>query len=788
MKKLIIAFLFFSFFVTYAQKSGIGVGKWRLHTDLSRANCVEITKERVYCGTDGGLFYIDKSTKEINRVSITEGFSDLSVSALKYSSTYDVLVIAYQSGNIDILKDNQIINIPQIKNTNRTGSKRINHISFVKNFALLSCDFGGVLLDLQRLEIKESYLNIGKNGSILSVFASVIANDSIFLATSQGFLKAKFTNQNLLDFNSWKIITFAGINNVTASGIQAITEKDGIIFVAQNNNGIFSNQSGTWQKIMPISSKIYNLTNLDKKIYGLVDGKILVYNGTTFDSLKSVSTNLPTELKIDTDGSLWHSDYITSIVKFNTQNPERFFPNTPTSSNIFRLKAIENVVFALPNGFDNITNCSLPKFEGLSMLINGLWNVYIPGQNFNPFIPDICDVAYDKTNKKIHFSANCRGVYSYDFDILNPSNEFKNPVITDKTSTGCELQGQARATAVAIDDNSSDLWIANPLESVCIFKKDNTGKCSSYSFINGYRDINGTSISLGSLAYPVQIIIDDYSNKWVRLNPAQGGGILVFNETKGLIENTPLGMFLYSGKSRGDLPSTSVRAMAKDLEGNIWLGTDKGIAVFQNNGDFLPSTNSPASIQTWPKPIDAKFPIVENRPLLFDQIITALDVDGGNRKWIGTSNGLYLVSADGTRTIQFFNSENSPLPSNSITDVKVNRKTGEVLIGTDLGIISYGGDGTIGREDEHDELTIFPNPMKTSYSGMVGIRDMGANAMVKIIDIAGQLVYETRANGGMASWNGRRYNGEKISPGVYIVLSSKDDGEIPVSGKLFVIE
>lgn len=324
-KKHLLLFLFFIHTI-YAQKTSIGVGKWQLHTNLNRANCVEITKENVYCGTDGGLFSLNKSTREINRVSITEGFSDLSVSALKYSNTYNLLIIAYQTGNIDILKDDKIINIPQIKNTNRTGSKKINHISFIKNFALLSCDFGGVLLDLVRFEIKESYINIGQNGSVLSVFASVYSNDSIFLATSQGLLKSKFTNQNLLDFNSWEIVTFAGIINQTVSGIQAITEKDGKLFVAQHNNGIFSNQSGNWEKIAPISSKIYNLINSNRTIYGLVENKILIQKGLVFDSIKSTATLMPRDLKIDTDGSLWHADNITSLVRFDAQSPERFFP------------------------------------------------------------------------------------------------------------------------------------------------------------------------------------------------------------------------------------------------------------------------------------------------------------------------------------------------------------------------------------------------------------------------------------------------------------------------------
>lgn len=782
--------LFVLLFLTqlFAQKSGIAIGKWSLHTNLNKANCLEIVEDKIYCGTNGGLFYYNQSTSEINRLSITEGFSDLSVSALKYSPTYKLLIICYQSGNIDILKDNQIINIPQIKNNNRTGSKKINQVSFIKKFALLSCDFGGVLLDLERFEIKESYLNIGANGSTLNVSASVYINDSVFLATSQGLLKAKFTNQNLLDFKSWKIITFSGFNTPSSSGINAITEKNGSLYVGQDFNSIFSNQSGSWQKITDINSKLYDLQTLDNKVYALIDSKILVSNALGFDTLKNAFTNTPTEIKTDADGNLWYSDNVLSLIKFDTQNPQRFFPNTPTSSNIFRLKAIENVVFALPNGFDGVTNCGLPQFEGLSFLKDGLWYSYFPAQNLLPFIPDICDIAYDKTNKKLLLTANCRGLYSYNFDLENNTSELLNPTIIDRTSTGCVLTGQARATSVEIDENTGDTWVANPLEAICMLKKDKDGKCSSFSFINGYRDINGQSISTPSLTYPVQIIIDEYSNKWVRLNPAQGGGIVVFNETKGQIDNTPLGMFLYAGVSKGNLPSTAVRAMAKDLQGNIWIGTDKGVAVFQNDGDYLPSTNSPSNIQSWPKPVDVRLPIIENRPLLFDQIITCIDVDGGNRKWIGTQNGLYLVSPDGTRTELFFNSDNSPLPSNAITDVKVNRKTGEVMIGTDVGIISYGGDGSIGREDEQHELSIFPNPVKTSYTGMIGIREMGTNAMVKIIDISGQLVFETRANGGMASWNGRRYNGEKISPGVYVVLSSKDDGEIPVSGKLFVTE
>ena len=45
-----------------------------------------------------------------------------------------------------------------------------------------------------------------------------------------------------------------------------------------------------------------------------------------------------------------------------------------------------------------------------------------------------------------------------------------------------------------------------------------------------------------------------------------------------------------------------------------------------------------------------------NQYLLETEVVTAIAVDGANRKWIGTeSGGVFLMSADGTKQIVNFN-------------------------------------------------------------------------------------------------------------------------------------
>ena len=160
-------------------------------------------------------------------------------------------------------------------------------------------------------------------------------------------------------------------------------------------------------------------------------------------------------------------------------------------------------------------------------------------------------------------------------------------------------------------------------------------------------------------------------------------------------------------------------------------------------------------------------------------------VDGANRKWIGTSNGVWLLSPDaGNSTIiSRFTVDNSPLPSNRIQKIAVDGVTGDVYIGTDQGLMCYRGTATDGGVTNANVLS-FPNPVPSGYKGTIAIKGFSSNADVRITDINGQLVYRTTALGGQAVWNGLDYKGHRPQSGVYLIFSSNTDGTQTYAGKL----
>lgn len=183
----------------------------------------------------------------------------------------------------------------------------------------------------------------------------------------------------------------------------------------------------------------------------------------------------------------------------------------------------------------------------------------------------------------------------------------------------------------------------------------------------------------------------------------------------------------------------------------------------------------------------ASVPIFENRLLLRNEYITDIGIDPANRKWFGTkSNGIWLFSETGEELIYHFTINNSPLPSNNILSLAIEPVSGEVLITTDKGAISFRSDATIGT-DEHQNVKVYPNPVAPSYTGQIVIEGLVNNAQLKITDVSGKLVKEVRANGSTAIWNGRDLNNARVKSGVYLVFSASQDGLETYVAKIVII-
>ena len=227
----------------------------------------------------------------------------------------------------------------------------------------------------------------------------------------------------------------------------------------------------------------------------------------------------------------------------------------------------------------------------------------------------------------------------------------------------------------------------------------------------------------------------------------------------------------------------SVYAVVQDLDNDLWVAADEGLFIIPAKVDFRTSNSC----------MRVKIPRNDGTNLadylLGTERINAIAVDGANRKWMGTeSSGLYLLSEDGTETLEHFTIDNSPLPSNQILSVAIDPRSGRVFVGTGAGLISYQGDATEAEDSfSQESLYAYPNPVRPDYQGVITIAGLMEETVVKIVDNGGNLVCQTRSNGGLAVWDGKNGNGQRVASGVYTAFCNAPDGKNHAVVKILVI-
>ncbi len=335
--------------------------------------------------------------------------------------------------------------------------------------------------------------------------------------------------------------------------------------------------------------------------------------------------------------------------------------------------------------------------------------------------------------------------------------------VEEQGSAGITLYTESNSTLVntnppgknvnitGLQASSDGLWVLDYGASQPLHLLKDDGSWQAFSF------------PITAAQYPVDIAADPYGYVWIVLDPAKGGGMLAFNR------ETNKYKYITNAAGAGELPNAAVRSVAVDREGLVWVGTDQGIAYFLDPGDV------------------AIRPIYEDRFLLRDDKITAIAIDGGNRKWIGTTRGVWLFNATGEELVYNFTTANSALPSNNIRGIAIHGETGEVFFSTDHGVVSFRADATESTAT-FNTVKIFPNPVTSHFTGLVGISGLATDAMIKITDVSGALVWQTQAHGGGASWDVRDYRGRRATTGVYLVFAATPDGGEHVVGKIAVID
>ena len=639
------------------------------------------------------------------------------------------------------------------------------------DYVFLSTDFGVVKIDVENPAIKETYKNLTLKGDVLKVNKSIIqfrhnttTQDSIILATSVGILTAPLNASNLIDYSQWTLYdsTNSSFNNEKVA--LDLTEYNGEIYALMEfENHLFKKTTSKWQQIPnPIEPWV--------KAFGICssNGALYVSNSEGFIQINSsgeVIENFfdpifeePSLLFIDSQ----NQEYVIDLLAgFFTKRSNGYFgylnPNGPYRPDAFNIEFVDGEIVVLSGGYTgNVLFLSFNKSGYFTYDNKYGWTTYSTNR-WSPDAWDLTDVAFHKNRQETYFASyshgliikNKEGEYSviYDSTLVTTANP---PFISPLKSTYIKAR-----IATVETDLDGNVWFANYLvrNYPQIYRINTDGTWTSFQIPDA---------AAGQIHH---MKFDNDNNIWaISRGEITSSALLAITKDGVLKKNFSI----------SELNSTP-NYVEIDHNGDVWVGTDEGIVIIKNENQMTQ--------------FHIERPIIDGRYLLENQIVKGITVDGANRKWVSTSSGVWVFNEDGTKEIHHFTVDNSPLLSDDIIDICIHPETGEVFIATSFGVNSYRAESTESNEDIcTDPIKVYPNPVPAGYSGYVGINGVPENALVKITDISGKLVFESNAFGGQAIWDTQDINGNKARTGVYIAYISSEDTENTCVTKIAVIE
>lgn len=752
-------------------------GSWQDYLSYTNATKVAVSDNKIFCATDGGLFFYDKQDNSVNKLSGVVNLSDFGIETIAYSSKNNVLVIAYKNSNIDLIYGSQVINLSAIKRKQITGDKSINNITFIGNEAYLSCGFGIVVINLERNEVKDTYI-IGEEGSILCVNDVENYGNYIFAATDKGILQANINDENLLDFKNWIKVGNIPHSSDKFSHLEIHSGKLIANYTPDeyNQDELYILEGNNWNTYLPEIKFAYDIqvngnymTVSSRTEVFIIDNNHNIIGKINYYQLgdEHVSRIQPRSAGVSADGSIWIADFNNALIQVSDDNFESIYPNGPLDNYMFALKSNGSDLWVAAGGRSSSWNNTWqpPRFQNFT---NSQWK-YFNKTNYpelDGFFDVICVIANPKNPNHIFVGSWGGGVLEFLDDEFVVRYDQHNSILESA------LPDQPDEPYVRIGgldfDSEGNLWITNSSVAKNLVKLSPTGNWESFSLP---KVANSKNIG--------QVIVTQNDDKWILV--PRGHDAYVVDKTGERTKQLLVTSYFNNGQDEIYNRMNDVYSIAEDKEGAIWIGTSVGVAVYNSPQRIW---DSDILFATQPS-LDLNDDIYH--PLLETETITTIAVDGANRKWLGTKNsGVYLISENGEKEVLHFTEENSPLLSNEITSIAVNETTGEVFFGTSKGLASYMGDAIEGK-DTYEGAYVYPNPVRETYDGPITVTGLIENTDIKITDISGNLVFKTKSLGGQAIWDGTNLNGNRVKTGVYLIFCNDEFGEETHITKLLFI-
>lgn len=767
---------------------------WTLHLAYRDASQVIGVGEKMYAVMNGNLLVYDTSDESVTTPDRLSGLSDRGISYIAYNRKHQSLVIVYSNNNIDLLHaDGTVTNLPQMMNyTEESQTPRA--LSTQGDWAVISTTKGVVLLNLKQ-ETVHGYYPFGRY-----VNSAVVTPDTTIYATTYAKVLKGRIRDNLYDQSQWH----------TACDFPAtalVLADKGVYVVAPYASNVPSQYSGL--TYMAPSSDLNATNKLTRVSSTALTGGTASYNGTAAyfwgsGTLLVADPSQPTTspkayagvgtydyVSTTSDGTYWVVTQTDSLKNYRlneaaeggtaatlTDTGRRAGGFGPRRDYCFELNYVGERLLVAGGKVDY----SGKMYEPTAMYYDeGEWYIF-PETGFtlndNAKYRNVTSIAQDPNDPTHHFVSCTSGLLEFkDLQFVKHYNASNSPLAIAKG-------GGRDPNYTYVDglnyDAAGNLWMTN-FERPDIFKQLAPDGTWTSLTDPTYTDISTPDKTLftpeGQLW--VSASYTSYSSSSGLYALDDGGTPSDPDDDTSLFRNAAV------NEDGVTCDIQTVYDMALDREGQLWFGCATGVYAVTD-----PAAWYDGNMSLYQPKVPRNDGTNYADYLLTGVPVTAVAVDGGNRKWLSTmGSGLYLVSADGTEVLEHFTASDTPLLSDIIHALAIHPTKGTLMIGTDKGLCAYEThivpptDGL-----SKSNIKVYPNPVRPEYRGQLHITGLPEGAEVKVVTTGSQLVARLTATGGSCEWNlCSQADGRRVAPGVYYLLIANAGGSKGASAKVVVI-
>lgn len=742
--------------------------EWSAIIPFQKSVDFAVTQTDVLAISDNGLIQINKENLDLTFISKVEGLSSSNPIQIAYNDNTQIGLIAYMDANLDIISDGRFINAPFIKESNAiTGSKNINDLAAFKNNIYILTDFGIVIFNTSKLEVTTTLR------TALPVTNFTMVHDYYYFSLGSTLYRQRndVSDLQFAFIEEWEKMD----QGVTI--LDLASRGDNLLMSCANGNLYELDQD--LDSILIYSSDTHIMEDMyvdDRQIvYGVekcideesckIKISVLKTDGSTSE-LAPGCIDRPLSVITDNQGRIWCADEFNNIrwIEETSNECNRIASNTPWISNVFDVErepngdlwiATGSYDISFPQSFFFVQTSFLNRKDGEWSFVSWEFDSLMKAN----FLAVITDIERDPTTGKVYLASYLDGILEIDGERRRVYNDKDGHLGFD---TGDPIRTKVFDMEIS---EEGDLWLSNYRASEPIRVKRSDGRWEKYSAL-GRTELT-------------HLVIDDFDNKWY-IDISNGNGLVVFNENT--IADPTDDQIRRIGSANSQLTTDNTTIIAKDLDGAIWVGTDRGVFIFDCASQVFEADVCRGFQATL---------IVDGIPenLLNDDRVTAIGVDGANRKWIGTQNGLFVTSPSANELIYEFKADNSPLLSDAITSLNIDQETGTVYIGTQEGLSVVKTDAIAGGRIHKDEIKVYPNPVEPNYTGPIAFEGFARDSDLRITDVSGRLVLKATANGGQFTWDGNDVYGRRVATGIYYIWGATKSETDPqgVIGKVLVI-